>query len=206
MVFDGQKLDLKDNERTKREKARTARDQKLQNLLNREEFPEGILVIENVGTNQSMDEIKHISAHPGKADYAFIRNFLHGEDVRTAKYEAEALCCYMVHTNQAYAVLTSDTDVFAYLCPRVIQGAHMTLNDAKVIEMEKVLQDLQLTETEFQQLCVYCGNDFIENLASIGPATALKAVRSKNTLGPPEYEEKAKIILHLFETCCYENE
>lgn len=186
-VFDGQKLNLKDNERAKRAKAREA--------LFKKEYPEGIIV----------SEIQY-NAHPGKADYAFIRDFLSEDKIYTAKYEAEALCCYMVHTNQAYAVLTLDTDVFAYLCPRVIHGASMTLNDARLIEMQQLLDELCVTGSQFQQMCVYCGNDFIENVASVGPASALKAVQTAKIIGSTEYQEQAKVILHLFETFCYENE
>lgn len=196
-VFDGQKLSLKDNERAKRAKARENRA--VTNYINT--GPDGPDGPDNI----VVTEIQY-NAHPGKADYTFIRDFLSGDKIYTAKYEAEALCCYMVHTNQAYAALTSDTDVFAYLCPRVIHGASMTLQDARLIEIESILQDLGLTKKQFQQMCVYCGNDFIENVASIGPASACKAVLANKEIGTAEYQEQAKIILHLFETYCYENE
>jgi 5'-3' exonuclease len=134
---------------------------------------------------------------PGKQDYALVRETLKDDDVRIAQYEAEALCAYLVHTEQAWAAMTDDTDSFAYLCPRTIVKASMNVRSALVVDLASILSATNLTPDQFQQFCVACGCDFGPNVAGIGPVTAYK----KTVEGSVGFDASVKKI---FESFCYE--
>lgn len=168
-VFDGKKLPLKDKERERR----------------RERAPVVDFTIE--GTN-----------HPTREMVAQIQTFLQDDEIFVAEYEAEALCAYFVHTGICYAALTHDTDSFAYLCPRTILNVSMNLDQGKLVVMDEVLRDLDMTRDQFQTFCVLCGNDFCDNERNVGPVRAFERAKASSHL--PD-----SAVLRLFQQFCYQD-
>ena len=143
---------------------------------------------------------------PTGNDFQFIKDLLGPENIRFAKFEAEALCSYMVHTGECYAAVTDDSDALAYLCPRIIQQASMNMQRAKCIILDDILTEANITAKHLQEMSIYAGNDFLDNVDRVGPATALKELRGgKTTFGSDTYEARANEVRELFQTFCYES-
>lgn len=176
-VFDGSKLLLKAEEHERRKQVRESRT---------------ILVDAIV-----IDDVR--SDHPGRNEYVAVKQFLSSDETHTAKYEAEALCSYLVKTGYVYAAVTDDTDAVAYACPRIFRGAACTLDKATEVRIEDILRDLNISQSVFQTFCVLCGGDFCSNEKQIGPVSALKKSKANIVL-----TDRYKQVYDLFTSFCYE--
>jgi 5'-3' exonuclease len=165
-VFDGGKLHLKDKERERRKMAHTT--------------PREFTLI----------------TKPGHHEYQTVQTILSHDTVKIATFEAEALCAYLVATGDCYAAMTNDTDIFAYLCPRVVWNGNVTMQSFAVLSMDTILRDVGLTADEFQHFCVMCGCDFCDNELNVGPVRAYHKAK-RGVIANSE-------IVHLFRTYCYE--
>jgi hypothetical protein len=165
-VFDGTRLPLKDAERQRRSAARQS-------------FSEG-----------------HVVIGPTNDDHERVISFCRQDDVKFAKYEAEALCAYLVASGVAFAALTHDTDVFAYACPRTILNVSTCLSQGTFVLFESLLSDLSISKETFQKACVLCGNDFCLNEKNVGP---VRAFTQTDTL------TLNQTVLELFQTFCYQD-
>jgi len=74
--------------------------------------------------------------------------------------EADALCCYLVKTGRAWGCVSDDMDMFVYGCARVIR--HLSLLNHTVIfyDTEKILNDINMTESDFRDIMVLSGTDY----------------------------------------------
>ena len=78
----------------------------------------------------------------------------------TAPNEADAFCAYLVLSDQAWACLSEDTDLFVYGCTRVIRYFSLIHYTCVVYDMAKILNILNITQEEFTQICVISGSDY----------------------------------------------
>ena len=77
--------------------------------------------------------------------------------------EADELCASLVIKRQAYACLSEDMDLFIYGCPRVLRYLSL-LNETMILyNLDKILEDLKLTLTEFKEICILSGTDYNYN-------------------------------------------
>lgn len=191
-VFDGGKLVLKKEEHERRAAVRERRAQQdLQDAASSDcqvFDPEFQMVI-----------LQTAPSHPGRREYDAVRDDLSNDDVRIAKYEAEALCSYLVYTGEAYAAVTDDSDVLAYTCPRIFRGVRCTIEQATEVCMADILTKLEVDEDVFRIFCVLCGGDFCSNEKQTGPVSALKKAKNNHTLTDRNLE-----VLEVFRSFCHE--
>ena len=157
-----------------------------------------------------------VFTRPCKADYKLMLAALieAGYDCRIAKFEAEALCSKLCKDKLVDAVITEDSDVFAYCCPTVILRHGSTTHQCTVVDMSNILSSLELSQEEFVELCVLFGNDFNERIPRIGPVKSLKLLKTHETLEQVlEYlnteDEKREEMMQskqIFQSYCYEEE
>ena len=77
--------------------------------------------------------------------------------------EADELCASLVIKRHAYACLSEDMDLFLYGCPRVLRYLSL-LNETMILyNLDKILDDLGLTLTEFKEICILSGTDYNYN-------------------------------------------
>ena len=185
-VFDGQPLHLKFDERVRRAKNKSTFQQ------NRLDNPGTYFVVNEVNTEDK------------KTMYKNLKELLENEDeVYISKFEGEALCSYLVKQGKAFAAISSDSDLFAYLCPRMIFDCTIGISNARILNMQEILNELEISEAQFQKFCILCGSDFMTNVAGTGPVAAFK--HAKNGTFPQDIDsETYEKIKNLFETCCYE--
>lgn len=77
-----------------------------------------------------------------------------------ANGEAETVCCYLAMNGEVDAVLTEDTDVLAYGVPVFLSNYDTKEKTFRMIEIKDVLTHLQLTQSQFLDMCIMCRCDY----------------------------------------------
>ena len=228
-VFDGAKLKLKDAERLRRAAARK-RSQELC-AIKRSEAIEAlqntmcidiVSEVQQQGSTVIVDQYFEGLMVPTAADYEKLFNFLQvqGFEVARAKYEAEALCAYLVISEKAWCAITEDTDAIAFGCPRTI--FKFSTEEPLLADLDEILCGLKFTRAQFIDLCCMFGTDFCENVYKIGPKNA-HALMQKHGSWPliygamqatwqpqtkqsaDEFQTTYSEAFQCFETTCYES-
>ena len=183
-VFDGSRLELKDQERQRRSVAR-ARTQVLQKIKRSEAIEalqdSNIEIVTAMDTSEGLVQPDYAEVFTGimvptKKEYESLKELLDtkGYLTRQAKYEAEALCAYLVSTGEAWASITEDTDSLAFGSPRTIFKYFS--EEPLIAELPLILHALKLTQDQFIDLCCLFGTDFCENVYKIGPKGSYKLI------------------------------
>ena len=74
--------------------------------------------------------------------------------------EADVLCAQLVLKRRAYACLSEDMDLFLYGCPRVLRYLSLMNETMVMYDLAKILKDINLTLTEFKEICILSGTDY----------------------------------------------
>lgn len=85
----------------------------------------------------------------------------------TANGEADKLCAALVIKKRVDAVLTEDMDLFAYNCPCILRYFSLANHKCLYYDLNKILKKLNLTKSEFQNICVLSGNDYYSSNRNI---------------------------------------
>jgi 5'-3' exonuclease len=93
-----------------------------------------------------------------------------------AEGEAEATCCALAKQGYVSAVLTEDTDVLAYGVPIMLHKIDYVNQNWIEINYDMILEELNLTSTQFLDFCILCSTDYNHNLYKIGPEKAYKLI------------------------------
>ena len=95
-------------------------------------------------------------------DVAQVKALLARHCVRyfVAPSEAEEVCAKMVCRNEAYACLSDDTDLFVHGCDRVVRNIDFEKGVMTMYDFETILRYLDMSRTDFKQLCVASGTDY----------------------------------------------
>ena len=109
----------------------------------------------------------------------------------TASREAEALCCELVLQKLAFAVLSTDTDVLLFGCPRMVS---LSRNRTQFIEtrLADVLESLGLKHAEFVDLCILLGTDFSTRQRGVGPKKALALIKAHGSIENLHFTQRIK--------------
>lgn len=200
-VFDGKSPPEKDAEKQKREDDRVklekrieALDRDLENYRVNAEKPTQLLLdaYKKIKNPQSIievdfdydetiayvDKLKSKTCSVNSEDYELLKSTLDAFNIPwvTAEGEAEILCSQLCKQGLVKAVLSYDTDVLAAGCPIMIKE-FLKDNRFACVYLEDILSSLNLTSTEFTDLCIMCGTDFNKNIPNIGPKNALKLIK-----------------------------
>lgn len=214
-VFDGAKLALKDQERLKRQKTRD-RCQEL-SLQKASAHIETLLELDI----EIIDDFFNGIMFPTFKEYATLKLKLDslGYLTKQAKYEAEALCAYLVKTDIAWCAITEDTDAIAF-------GSKKTIikyfEDPLEADLDLILDGLQLNQRQFIEFCCLLGCDFCNNIYMIGPAGAYDLMKKhgsidaifeakhflwkeKTLVSANELLQRKNSVVYCFESSCYES-
>ena len=83
----------------------------------------------------------------------------------SAKHEADELCGAL--NNEVYACLTEDTDIMVYGCKRIFRYFSLMKHTVVVYDMTLIHNNLNMTLSDFQELCICAGNDYITSKKNI---------------------------------------
>lgn len=95
-------------------------------------------------------------------DFDLVKELIYafGFDYINADGEADEVCAYYVVNNKAWACLSDDTDMFLYGCPRVLRQLNLLEESVLLYVHSDILNELDLTQEEFNELCIYSGTDY----------------------------------------------
>ena len=90
-----------------------------------------------------------------------------------AEGEADEICASLVINKYAWACMSDDMDMFVYGCTRVIRYFGLSTHNAVVYYTKGILKDMDMTQTDFKQVCVMSGTDYNNNNIHINNKTTL---------------------------------
>jgi 5'-3' exonuclease len=99
-----------------------------------------------------------------------------------APLEAETTCSDLCKRGIVDAVLSEDTDVLAYGAPVFLTKIDTNLDTCVRIVYSEILENLEMTEYEFLDLCIMCGCDYNKNIPKIGAETSFKYIKQYKTI------------------------
>lgn len=96
--------------------------------------------------------------------------------------EGEAQGAYMVEQGDAWAVASQDYDCLLFGAPRIVRNLTLSggLSDLEYLELEKVLEELELSREQLIDVALMVGTDFNEGIHGIGAKTGLKLIRNNS--------------------------
>ena len=99
-----------------------------------------------------------------------------------AKGEGEAQGAYMVEQGDAWAVASQDYDCLLFGAPRIVRNLTLSggLSNLEYLELQKVLEDIDLTREQLIDVALMVGTDFNEGIHGIGAKTGLKLIRNNS--------------------------
>ena len=99
-----------------------------------------------------------------------------------APSEAETLCSDLCKRGLVDAVLSEDTDVLAYGAPVFLFRINTKEDTCSRIKYPVLLEALELSDSEFLDLCIMCGTDYNKNIFRVGPEKAYKYIQKYSTI------------------------
>ena len=113
-----------------------------------------------------MDQLKKKIIYITKEKINKVKDLLkfYGAFFIDAPNEADELCCYLVNTNQVWACLSEDMDMFVYGCTRVLRYLSLLNHTIVIYHYDEILKELNLSCEEFKEICIISGTDYNTNL------------------------------------------
>ncbi|SJL05752.1 probable Flap endonuclease 1-A [Armillaria ostoyae] len=180
-VFDGKPPELKKGVLSKR-------------LARREEAKEGGEEAKETGTTEDVDRFSRRTVKVTREHNEECRRLLGlmGIPVVVAPSEAEAQCAELARGGKVYAAGSEDMDTLTFSSPILLR--HLTFSEAKKqpiseINLKLALEGLDMDMSQFIDLCILLGCDYLEPIKGVGPKSALKLIR--------EHGDLKTIIKHL---------
>lgn len=99
-----------------------------------------------------------------------------------APLEAETMCADLCKRNIVDAVLSEDTDVLAYGAPIFLSKINTYDGTCIRIKYTELLEQLDLVDREFLDLCIMCGTDYNKNIFRVGPEKAYKYIQKHSSI------------------------
>ena len=179
---------------------RTKRKQKIQ---------QQILELETQGGNaKKIQQLRSKLIYVTCANRTDVYDFLisAGFDVFKSPGEAETMCAFLQHKGIVDYVYTDDSDAFALGCKNVLRNFKYGRFDQ--VNMDVVLTELDLTMTQFVDMCILCGCDYCPSIPCVNYNLAyslilkhgdIEAVLAKNDFKIPKmYKSKVEDARNAF--------
>ena len=155
-VFDGIPSHLKNDELKLRKKKKKEAKEKFYKLKG------------DKASNVRMKRLKRMFTSINKEEIEGVKKLIKmfGLSYITAEGEADEICAKLVVSNQAYACLSEDTDLFVYGCPRVLRYISLRNHTVVIYHTNKILKELKLDMQRFRQICIISGTDYNNNCSN----------------------------------------
>lgn len=140
--------------------------------------------IENANSHEEKIKLEKQSIRLTKEHIDDIKNLLNlmGITYLHIDGEAEAIGSELCRINYVDYMITEDMDTMAFGCPRLIRNCldkSIKRNDViSIIDLDKILSDININYDKFIELCILCGCDYCDNIPKIGQVKALSIVKN----------------------------
>lgn len=172
-VFDGQAHPEKAKTKADRHEKREASRLKINALY--EQLRGDVLLRPPTIIEELRKELENYTDIP-REEYDLFKNVIKaiGLPCIQAKHDAEQLCASLCIEGVVAAVFSKDTDNLALGCPLMITGFskidysydehNQRVNHIDCVRLDKILSGLEMTHTEFVDLCIMSGCDYNTNI------------------------------------------
>ena len=96
--------------------------------------------------------------------------------------EAETLCSDLCIQKKIDAVLSEDSDVFAYGNPITILNINIFDDTCTYINYDELLNTVDMLDGSFLDFCILCGSDYNSNIPKIGIEKSFNFIKKYKTL------------------------
>jgi 5'-3' exonuclease len=109
-----------------------------------------------------LDKLKKQFIYIKDSDYKTVKTLLDDCGIMwiDAPGEADELCARLIHSNQVYACLSEDMDLFAYGCSRILRHLSLVKHSVLFYDLAEILCQLQMNVQDFRQVIVLSGTDY----------------------------------------------
>ncbi|KAH9507531.1 Elongation of fatty acids protein 2 [Bulinus truncatus] len=173
-VFDGKPPEMKSGELAKRKEKRDEAQKELEKA-------------EEAGDEENVEKFSRRLVKVTKEHNEDCKKLLRlmGIPYVEAPCEAEAQCASLVKGGKVYATGTEDMDSLTFGSNVVLR--HLTFSEARKLpikeyQLNKILEDLKLTQDEFIDLCILLGCDYCDSIRGIGPKRAMELIRQHRNI------------------------
>jgi flap endonuclease-1 len=113
----------------------------------------------------AMDQLKKQIVQINKEKVEKVKNLIraYGATYYDAPGESDELCALLVIKKKVWACLSEDMDLFVYGCSRVLRYFSLISHTAVLYYMKGILEELDMTQTDFKEICVLSGTDYNTN-------------------------------------------
>ncbi|ENN72811.1 flap endonuclease 1 [Dendroctonus ponderosae] len=173
-VFDGKPPEMKGGELNKRMEKRAEAQKALDKAM-------------EAGDQAEVDKFNRrlvkVTRHHADEAKELLR--LMGVPYIEAPCEAEAQCAAMVKAGKIYATATEDMDALTFGSDIVLR--HLTFSEARKMPIQEihlkiVLQELNLSQTEFIDFCILMGCDYTDSIRGIGPKKSIELIKNHRSI------------------------
>lgn len=91
--------------------------------------------------------------------------------------EAEELCSRLCKSGLVYGCISDDSDILANCGNILIRKYSNRKNNILEYNLNEILKNMELEHTEFIDLCILCGCDYVPRICNIGPINAYKLIK-----------------------------
>lgn len=91
-----------------------------------------------------------------------VKEFFDSKNIRyiSSPAEADPICVHLVNSNEAFACLTEDMDMFVYGCHRILRNIDFKTNQVEYYSIQLILKELNISYRHFKQILVLSGTDY----------------------------------------------
>ena len=163
-IFDGKYLKKKNETMRKRKESKKQAKKKFNAIKENLHKYNGN---KRVKIEMQLDTLRKQFIKVTKEDIKDVKDLLdaYGMVYVSAKHEADELCGAL--NNEVYACLTEDTDIMVYGCKRIFRYFSLMKHTVVVYDMSLIHNNLNMTLSDFQELCICAGNDYITSKKNI---------------------------------------
>jgi flap endonuclease-1 len=168
-IFDGKPSDLKLKTIKARQEAKQKAQEKMEDL---EDETEKVKLSKQC-LNITQEEI----------NYAKKIIQLLGLPYLEAPEEADPQCAYLIRNKQAFGVFTEDMDLLTFGSYKVYRN--LSADKKKPIveyDLKKILKELEITYSQFIDLCILLGCDYVDTIKGIGKVSAYKLIKEHKNI------------------------
>lgn len=173
-VFDGKPPEMKSDELAKRGQRR-------------EEAQKALEKAEEAGETEDIDKFSKRLVRVTRQHNDECKQLLKlmGIPYVEAPCEAEAQCAALAKAGKVFAVGTEDMDALTFGSTVLLR--HLTFSEArkmpiKEFHLDRMLNDLGLSQDEFIDMCILLGCDYCESIRGIGPKRAVDLIKQHRTI------------------------
>ena len=137
--------------------------------------------------NDIKEKVKTLNRHVFKItgdDYRRLKRLFNLMNVRycEAHGEADILCVKLEKENEVDACMTEDMDFLTHGSNLLLRDFNNKCNVVNVYDLNTILNDLDITPSQFTDLCILCGCDYTPKIRGIGTVGALKFIKKYGSI------------------------